>query len=346
MLRAILSPLIVVLGTVSAYAASCDGYDVRTFVADSPYLLNRMTVVEDRGASGLTIVHDDDPGISAVFALEPVDQRPIVRRSDFLKVIEAEQLAEAAKLQGEGRIEVERSIYPYDPMAWTISAVDAPRSMKEGTTTIVLSRDCDLVVSWQTSISPVLAGRVSEFRAALDVVRSFSGQHIPTPLFLKEYTAPQGYLALLIGFVAPVIGALALSYGLSTMRLQPRPGVVTRLIAVAGALVAGTSIVLHLAMVQGDLQFLVLSMLGLLGLSVLLSLGSAIFPFQVLALLGFCLLGVTGLAFGSASYLGWLPGVELGYATAACLVAIGVLGLWFWQYLEAVKVRRRTTQSI
>ena len=187
---------------------------------------------------------------------------------------------------------------------------------------------------------------MSEFRAALDVVRSFSGRHIPTPLFLKEYTAPQGYLALLIGFVAPVVGALALSYGLSTMRLQPRPGVATRLIAVTGALVAGTSIVLHLAMVQGDMHFLVLSMLGLLALSVLLSLSSAIFPHQVLALLGFCLLVVTGLAFGSASYLGWLPGYELGYATAACLLAIGGLGLWFWQYLEAVKVRRRTTQSI
>jgi len=346
MVRAILAVMLFIFAPVAVLAASCDGYDVKSFLMDSPYLLNRMTVVEDRGTSGLSLVHDDDPGISVSIDLSAVDYRPVVRRSEFLEMVAKQQDENISSLEREGRLQIEGGVYPYDPITWFVSSVDVTRNSWLGEMRTAVSQNCDLLISWEASTSPALEGRVQEFRAAIDVLRSFASRHVDIPLFLKENTSPHGIFAFLTGLAAPLLAAASLGYVLSNMRLLPRPGTGARTLLVASALAAGGSMFLHLSAMGDSLQPFIVFLLIFLACTVVACLLAAMFPLQVLSLAGFCLTLVAGLTFGSATYMDWLLGVGIGYGTAFSLLLLGMIGLWSWQYFEVTRVRRRTTRSV
>lgn len=346
MLRTVLLALLVVLAPAQAMAAACQGYDVGTFLSDSPYLVNRMQVTGESTAERIELVHGDDPGISGVISLDPVTPRPVVRRSEFVNATTDQMDADIAALAAGGDTELERAIYPYDPITWTIHGRRPATNEQFGTMTMAISTDCNLHVEWRAVDNPVLASRTSEFRSAIDVMRTFAASHVEAPRFLKENTAPTGVMALLVGFLAPLLASGALFYVLSNMVQLPRPGIITRLLGLLVGFASGAALYLFMSTAETIPADILLALYGFLALSLLANLLAATWHRQDVVLSAFCLSSIAGLSFGVATYIEWISPPLHGYGAAGLLVAISAMGLWSWHRVETIRIRRRSVRSV
>ena len=310
---------------------SCYGLNVETFVKNVPFFGSKMRSTPSNNPGVLSFVHPDDARLTVAFYLRG-QSYAIESRSDFLQNLETRLDAEVAARRS-GKVQAERGIFPYDPVAWTVStrAFRPDGADVAGELVIRLTSSCQLVASWSVFETSVLASRIAEITNALDAIRLLSARQVPPADFLPDRRIPTGPSSILFGFVGPLAAAAVIILLLRGWLNYDRPGILARIIIGAGAAVGLYAIAVQSPVFLETVpQFRHLDNLLLTSGTTLLLLIASVVGSQRAGLSAFVMSLCAGLSLGLSAWFGWSPVDAIAPILAMFFVLVGFSGLLLW----------------
>ncbi|CAH1689420.1 conserved membrane hypothetical protein [Hyphomicrobiales bacterium] len=343
---AALAAMVLGLGSMAAEAAqgSCSGIQLQKLVSNASFLSDKMVRVASPSPDAIAFVHPDDSRLSVAFALQSVPAEAI-SRADFVKDLERRLDREVAARTKPG-LELQRGIFPYDPVSWTLSSRQQSNDgvRVQGNMTVRLTAGCHLLASWEVIEIPVLMSRIAGITSALDAVRLRAPTVVAASEFLPDRRVPQGMQALVYGLLGPTAAALALVFGLSGWLNRGRPSVISRVSLAAGALVGLYGLMVEAPVLKPALQDLryldhvLLAVAAILAMTVGAILGS-----QRSVLIASTFAICAGLSIAVSAALGWAPIDTVAPTLALAYIGAGVAGFGTWsiRHIGMPKARAR-----
>jgi len=338
-MRAAIVFLVAMLTLVSSGAMAACTMNPSDIVYKAPYFGTRMKPVEAHSREGsLVFSHVDDPRVIVNFTMASADPVGNVSRSEHVAELESYANTLVERAESEGRW-AQRAIFPYDPVAWRIveeTTVEGVGEATVGHMEIRVTPRCILVADFISPSSVNLRQRWIQMATEIANIRDAASSVVVPERWKPEDTTPRGKVAILGGFLSPVVVTVILYMLLGNLRRLDPPAMTTRVILLSAAAVALGTVAYQHAFYQEALpQGKYIDNLFLLGGAGAAALVGSVVLVQQTALFGLVAASIAGFTFVAASLIGWTPDGVIGIAVGCSLMFMGGFGFYAWNQSSA-----------
>ena len=335
LMRAILAlvTLSFLLVTQSASAAGNCNIPLDRIIQSQPYFGESM-VLHSSSENMMSFQHVDDPRIVATFTTDTPVGSLGLSKSEYMDKYKRGISDYADSIRGPVK-KIETAFFSLEPLAWKIvesKNVANIGSVFEGKMDIRFSETCLVKAAFLSPDSTSLRNRWYELNTKVAELRITGSPFVESTNWDREDTAPTGFLALSVGFFAPLLLIGFVYHSLRHLTRLGTPSVSTKIVIGTIALMSvGLAFTQRGAFIVGLPILKYTDTLLMLSACFLITVISSAFA-QKSAVFALITGAVTGLSLLSSSAIGWTSDpVATGYV-GACMFFISLLGFFAWSY--------------